>query len=305
MPRTPAALRARRLLAILHLLERDTELPLSAIAETIGATPEETATDLELLSCCGVGVLEDRLVPLYIEDDEATVVVFGDLPALDRAVRLSGTEAQALAAALQAAGYPVDDPMTLKLLTAASPEVEAEEIGRVVRAAASPAGDTLRTVSLALENRNPLTIVYHGVGRDEGTERVIEPLVLLNDRGSWYLEAFCRTAGSLRTFRVDRIREARIVEERAEERELSPVGAAFTAQGLPLARIRLAPGEEVSDREWPGVRIVEHASDASLVVEVPYSGTGWISRQVVARLGAAEVIAPDEVREAVARLADR
>lgn len=303
MARTPAALRARRLLAILHLLERDSELSLVAIAETIGATPAETAADLEMLSCCGVGQFSDALVPLYVEDDESTVVVFGDLPSLDSAVRLSGTEAQALAAALQTAGYPDDDRMTAKLLDAASPDVDPEKLGQVVRSAASPAGDVLRSVALALDTGKVLEILYHGSGRAEATCRIVEPLGLLSDRGAWYLEAFCRDAGSLRTFRVDRIREARVLDEDVPERELSPVGAAFTSSGLPVARVRFEGGEAVSDREWPGMRIVSREADGAVIVEVPYSGTSWIARQVVAQLGRAEVLEPAEVREAVVRLA--
>ena len=290
------------MIAILHLLERDTELSLNAIAETIGATPAETAADLEMLSCCGIGEFSDALVPLYVEDDESTVVVFGDLPSLDRAVRLSCAESQALVAALQAAGYPDDDPMTVKLLEAAAPQIDPEMLSQVVRTAASPAGEVLRTVSLALEQKRRLEIVYHGVGRDEARRRVVEPMELLSDRGSWYLEAFCLEAASLRTFRVDRIREARMLEEPVSERELTPAGTAFAVAGLPMATVRLEPGEAVSDREWPGVRVIETSPDGGVTVEVPYSGTGWIARQVAARLGRAEVVDPAEVREAVVKL---
>lgn len=303
MARTSAALRARRLLAILHLLQRDTELSLTAIAETIGATPAETAADLEMLSCCGVGQFSDSLVPLYVEDDASTVVVFGDLPSLDRAVRLSGTEAQALAAALQVAGYPDDDPMTARLLDAASPEVDPAALGQVVRTAASTAGDVLRSVSLALGAGNALEILYHGVGRDEARCRVVEPISLLSDRGAWYLEAFCRDAGALRTFRVDRIREARVLDEKVPKRELSAVGAAFVSSGLPVARVRFESGEPVSDREWPGLTVISREADGAVTVEVPYSGTAWIARQIVAQLGRAEVLEPAEVREAVVRMA--
>ena len=81
------------------------------------------------------------------------------------------------------------------------------------------------------------------------------------------------------------------------------MGAAFTPAGLPTARIRFSAGEPVSDREWPGMRVVETLADGAIVVEVPYSGTDWIARQVAARLGAAEVLEPAEVREAVVRLA--
>ncbi|MHB9004637.1 MAG: WYL domain-containing protein, partial [Coriobacteriia bacterium] len=108
--------------------------------------------------------------------------------------------------------------------------------------------------------------------------------------------------GSLRTFRVDRMREARVLDETIPERQLSPAGTAFASSGLPVARVRFHHGETVSDREWPGLRVVSTDPDGVITVEVPYSGTAWIARQVAARLGRAEVLEPTEVREAVLAL---
>jgi len=305
MARTPYALRARRLLALLHLFEPDTQLSVAAIAEALGVSEAEISDDLDLLSCCGIDEHDaGTLVPIYVED--GLVQIWSTLPALDRAVRLSAAESRALAAALETAGLSTDDPLHSKLLGASAwAEADTDELERLVRAASttSPGADALKTLSLALEEHTLVRIAYHGVGRDEATERTVEPMGLLNERGTWYLEAFCHRAGSLRTFRVDRIREAIALADHFEPRSLSPTGTAFVSAGLPVARIKLAPGEQVSDREWPGMRLAEEPADGSLVVEVPYAGTGWIARQVVARLGAAEVLEPAEVREAVAALA--
>lgn len=305
MARTPYALRARRLLAILHLFEPETSLSVAAIAEALGVSEAEITEDLDLLSCCGIDEHDaGTLVPIFVED--GLVEIWSTLPALDRAVRLSAAESRALAAALETAGLPADDPLHTKLLgSAAWAEADPDELERLVRAAASsgPGADALKTLSLALEEHAAVRITYHGAGRAEATDRVVEPMGLVNERGAWYLEAFCRRAGTLRTFRVDRIREAVALPERFVPRELSPTGTALVRDGLPVARIRLAAGEQVSDREWPGMRLAEESPDGTIVVEVPYAGTGWIARQVAARLGAAEVIEPAEVREAVAALA--
>lgn len=306
MARTPYALRARRLLAILHLFEPETNLSVAAIAETLGVSEAEITEDLDLLSCCGIDEHDaGTLVPIYVED--GIVEIWSTLPALDRAVRLSAAESRALAAALETAGLPAEDPLHTKLLgSAAWAEADPEELERLVRAAgtAGPGAEALKTLSLALEERAAVRIAYHGAGRTDATERVVEPMGLVSERGSWYLEAFCRSAGTLRTFRVDRIREATALTERFEPRALSPAGTAFVRAGLPVARILLSAGEQVSDREWPGMRLAEERDDGTFVVEVPYAGTGWIARQVVARLGAAEVLEPAEVREAVAALAN-
>ena len=305
MAKPPSTLRAKRLLAILHLFEPNTRIPLGDIAEAVGTTVPEVVADLETLACCGVApYTPDALLPVFIED--GYVEVWGELPALGRAVRLSHAEAQALAAALQAAGLSAADPLTAKLITASATDVDASDIERVVRAAApggKATGSVLKTLSLALAESREVRIVYRSAGAERETERVIEPLGLVQERGAWYVEAFCRKAGSLRTFRVDRIRMATAGDKLSSPRRLSPSGAAFEAAGLPLARLRFAAGEPFSDREWPGSRVVQAEADGSTTVDVPYAGTGWIARHVVARLGGVEALEPAEVRSAVVELA--
>jgi predicted DNA-binding transcriptional regulator YafY len=305
MTRPSSSLRAKRLLAILHLFQPNTRIPLDAIADAVGASVPEIVADLESLACCGVApYTPEALMPVLIED--GYVEVWGDLPALDRAVRLSRTEAHALAGALQAAGLPAGDPLTEKVLAAAGTDVDAADIERVVRAAApgGPAtGSALKTLSLALSEGRAVRIVYRRAGAAEETERTIEPLGLIQERGAWYVEAFCRRAGALRTFRVDRIREAVLAERLGSPRRFSPSGAAFDAAGLPLARLQFAADEVFSEREWPGARVVDIAIDGSTRVDVPYGGTAWLARHVAARLGAVEVLEPVEMRAAVKELA--
>lgn len=298
--------RARRLLALLHLLERDSSLSIEDIARTLGISIEETTTDLELLACCGVApYYSDELVPLIIEN--GTVDVFGELPALQRPVRLSRAEANAIAAALQIAGMEPAEPLVARLLEAAADsETSAEDMGRVVRAATSPgARDHFEVMTTAIAKKHVVRIWYRSTGSPVETERDIEPIQMLAERGVWYLEAYCRTAASLRTFRLDRIRQACDTGDSFEPRDLSTSGVVFAIDELPLARVRFAPGEEFSVRDWPGGRVVCRAADGSTEADIPYAGTEWISRQVLARLGEVEVLSPPEVRRAVHELASQ
>ncbi len=304
MPRATAAERAMRLLAILHVLEPDAEISLDAIADTLGITPAEAAEDLVILSLCGIWpYTPDALVPVLVEDHVA--IVFGELPALERTVRLSESQVHAVLAALQAAGLRADDPLCRKLMAAAP--VDSMDAGRFERALASAksegADDVLKAASLAIEQRRVLRLAYQGMAEQEPRERVVEPVALLSERGHWYLEAYARDAGALRTFRSDRVRACEALEERFSRHQLAPTGAAIVTDGLPLAVVRLAPGEEITTRDWPGMRIVSSGPEGTLI-EVPYAGTAWISRQVVARLGRAELLEPAELREAIRELAE-
>jgi len=286
---------------LIGMLEPGTEIPLSELAGTLGVSASQVASDLEMLSMCGIAPYSPGdLVPLYVEGD--TVQIYGAMPALDRRVRLSSAEARALAAALQAAGRDSTDPLVKRLLHAASDIADPGEIERVVRTTTGADPGTHTTLASAARHSEAVRITYQTGGTETLTERVIEPHALLNERGVWYVEAFCRTAGAIRTFRIDRVADTTRTGEHFEPGPISVPGRALPTEGLPRAVVHLAPGVEVPEREWPGVRVVSE-NDSGTLVEVPYAGTGWIARQVASFLGAARVREPAEVREAVAQLA--
>ena len=56
-------------------------------------------------------------------------------------------------------------------------------------------------------------------------------------------------------------------------------------KGCRWRTLRFAPGEPFVAREWPGGRVVSTDDDGATIAEVPFGGTGWIARRVVARLG--------------------
>jgi proteasome accessory factor C len=304
--RVHAADRARRLIALLGRLENGTRVALAALAAELDTTPAELASDLETLSLCGIAPYTPmELVPVFVDGE--FVEVWGSVPAMRSPVRLSPAEAEALAAALSSAGFGVEDPLATRLLAASSVAFDAEELARTLRTStASHDTATFEMLAAAVAAREALAIAYQREGADAPGVRTVEPLQLFADRGAWYLSAWCRKAGAYRTFRVDRIRGVEPTGETFDAAARSIAActpAAFSASGLPTARLRFSPGEQFSEREWPGARIAEEPSDGSLVAEVPFAGTDWIARRVVARLGAVEVLAPADVREAVAALA--
>lgn len=308
MARTSSAERVRRLIALLGRLREGMRIPLAQLAAELDTTPAKLAADLETLSVCGVAPYTPmELVPILVDEENGTVEVWSSIPAMRGPVRLSAAEAGALAAALAAAGFEADDPLVAKLLGAASAGFDAEALARTLRASASrhdPA--TFEALAAAVAASEVLVIAYQREGASEPTLRRVEPLQLFAERGVWYLSAWCRKAGAHRTFRVDRVRAVEPAGELfdASERDGAALGAvAFSADGLPRARLRFGAGEQFSEREWPGARVAEKAADGSLVVEAPFAGTDWIARRVVARLGGVEVLEPAVLRDAVAALA--
>lgn len=81
----------------------------------------------------------------------------------------------------------------------------------------------LTALQQAVQGKRVVHIRYHGIERDRQTKRTIEPTRLYYAMGEWYVEAFCRLRGELRTFRLSRIDKLTPGNERfSEQRHVRP-----------------------------------------------------------------------------------
>jgi len=307
MPRPSSADSTRRLIALLGHLTPELSVSVEDLAETLGTSTARLADDLSVLSLCGVTPYSpDQMVDVFVED--GMVEVYSPLPAVDAPVRLSPAEARALATALAAAGFTADDPLTTRLLAASSANFDAEELERTLRSAtATHESKTFETLASAIHERAVVNISYQNDGMPAPTFRTVESQQLFAERGAWYLSAWCRTANAMRTFRIDRIRDANATGGHFTGRPTSDSEtgtlSAFAPEGLPVATLRFATGEPFVEREWPGGRMACTEPDGSIIAEVPFAGTAWLGRRVVARLGSVEVLGPPGARTVVAEIA--
>jgi len=74
----------------------------------------------------------------------------------------------------------------------------------------------------AAADRSVVRIVYRSVGKEETTEREIEPWSVFATLGRWYVLGHCRLVDGQRTFRVDRIKELEVLDETFERPESVP-----------------------------------------------------------------------------------
>jgi len=97
------------------------------------------------------------------------------------------------------------------------------------RAAADP--DHLRLLGDALARRKQVTFTYHGIERDEAERRTVLPYGLAYTGGHWYLHAHDPARGSIRRFRLNRMRELLINTQapRTKDYEIPPDFSLATA----------------------------------------------------------------------------
>lgn len=297
---TAAADRLPRLLALVPYLLARPGIRLGTVAEDFGVDPDQLRDDLNLLWVCGLpGYGPGDLIDLAWEEDD-TLTVTHDA-GIRRPLRLTTDEALALIVALRTladlpgleGGDAISRALT-KLEDAAGSAAAGS--GRVtVRMEAEEA--TLAGVRRALDDHRALHLTYYTAGRDETTERTVDPMRLVLVEGRSYLEAWCRRAEGVRLFRLDRIDAWQVLQELASPpRHVQPLdvrGGVFRpAPDHELVVLRLAPAARWVADFYPTESVAEHP-DGALEVRLRAADRSWV-RRLVLGLGAAVVVLEPE-----------
>jgi len=197
-----------------------------------------------------------------------------------------------------------------KLLAAG--QLDGGEIARRVRilrmAGRNSSSEHFQTVAGALLQRQRLAIRYHGRGKDEETQREISPQRLTHYRDNWYLDAWCHQRNGLRSFAVDRLREARPLDKRAKdiaEKELDAHFAEgygiFAGKPKHTALLRFTPERArwVAEEQWHPQQQGRTLEDGGYELRIPYSDPRELAMDVLKHGAEVEVIAPEELRQLV------
>jgi proteasome accessory factor C len=145
-------------------------------------------------------------------------------------------------------------------------------------------------------------IDYYKENEDDFSKRRIEPYQLANGREGWYVVSYDLERDDTRTFRLDRIRSASVLDEEFEPREgveADTHGWLKTGEveASQVARIWWSPDRARWARE--DKRVVEELKDGAVIVELPFKGSDWLGHQILSLGGDAVVLEPEEARTAV------
>jgi proteasome accessory factor C len=163
--------------------------------------------------------------------------------------------------------------------------------------------DLLRT---AVAEHRRVHLDYYSYGRDDRTERDVDPFLIHAEDGSLYLFGHCHRAGAERRFRIDRIVSAAALDETFEPPAATPGSGVFRPDDDdPRVVLDLVPSAGWVADVYP-VEDVEHRPDGALRVRLAVAAEAWFERLLVG-LGPQAVVveAPGELGEAGRRAADR
>lgn len=309
--------RLTRLLALTAYLNERPGVPVSELAEHFGVSQGQILADVNLLWVTGTpGYLPDDLIDFAADALEEGVITLTNDRGMGRPLRLSTDEAVALLVALRALEALAGDAGVVSTGTIASASAKLRRATGAAAARAEqvdvslPADAPARTLALAREamrGGRHLHLRYVSAA-DEVTERTVDPLELLTDGSTWFLRAWCHRTAAERTFRLDRVLDARVLHAPAERLPQAagspgspPAGAPEPRLGddLPLVHLRLAPQARWVVERVP-VERVENATDGTLTAWLRVADPAWLSNLLLS-LGPTVLDVDPPVADAVAR----
>jgi proteasome accessory factor C len=201
--------RLRRLLALVPYVVSRNVVGLAETAAAFEVSEHQLVDDLNMLWCVELRA-PDPYCPIDLSYEGGEIMV-SQAESIDRPLRLAVDEASALLVALRmladVPGLPDRSALsrTIAKLETAAGAAAAVSAQVAVQVDGQGARDVLAEVTDALRRGRRLHLSYYVPGRDEATERDVDPMRLLVVEGRAYLEAWCRSAGDVRLFRLDRV----------------------------------------------------------------------------------------------------
>jgi len=156
----------------------------------------------------------------------------------------------------------------------------------------------VKVLSEATEKRRVVELEYLKEGDEKPSLRRVEPYTIERELPVWRVHTWDRTVDGARTFRLDRMRSARLTDERFEPRE------GFDPSYLHNPRVALLLHSPAVAR-WKLERGAQPLTDGSARAQVPYKTEEWLLCEVFADRGNTVVLEPQRLREFIARRARR
>ncbi len=296
--------RLQRLLALVPYVVSRQVVGLAETASAFGVTEHDLVEDLNMLWCVELRS-PDPYCPIDLSYEGGEIMVT-QAESMDRPLRLGTDEASALLIGLRLmAEWPGQQDSsalrrTIAKLEAAAGEAASASAQVAVQLDGRAPADVQATVADALKRSRRLHMSYYVPGRDEATERDVDPMRVVFEQGRAYLEGWCRRASAVRLFRLDRVLDLKILEdvaaevpETAEHRDVES-GLFRPSAGDIRVELELAgaghwvadyyPCEQVTDLGEGRLRVVLRTPD-----------TQWV-RRLALRLGEdGKVVSPPEL----------
>ena len=280
--------KASRLLDLVPYLYANQGVSIEKLASDFNISREEILSDLNTLWMCG----ESRFDLIELEFESGFVFI-RNAQAINIVRSLSTQESLSII-------------LGLELLRDELGEKRPELVGEiesikaalvpgltsVVAASAGIKASLIEAIDSAIGSRRNLQISYHSVAEDKYSSRLVLPIEKVRRDGHDFLIAFCSTANARRSFRLDRIATAEVVE-----RETQAPNEIEGSSATILATIKVHGDFRHFQETFSSYR-----EQGDGIFEVEVFSPRWLIREVIASGGEWEILQPLNVRQELLRL---
>jgi predicted DNA-binding transcriptional regulator YafY len=205
---------------------------------------------------------------------------------------------------------PLMARLTALLGSGRHPAEEIRKRIKLIPLAARPLSlEYFAAIGSALLRRKRLYVRYYAKSSDEVSEREVSPQRLVHYRENWYLDAWCHLREGLRSFAVDGIQRAEVLESLARDIPTKTLDAVlgagygiFSGQKIAWAKLRFSPERArwVALEQWHPKQRGRLMRNGRYLLEVPYADDRELVMDILRHVPEVEVLAPKSLRDRVA-----
>jgi proteasome accessory factor C len=286
-----------RLLDLVPFITTHQGISIKDLATEFAITTEELLDDLNTLWMCGLpGYTPLELIDLSFESGYVSI---RNAEILQKVRLLTKEELVVIAIGLDflKESLSKDREDLLVAITSLQNKIKSL-IGDIAQVTPTVDSAHRAIILRALKERKNLEIDYHSLIRDQISTRVVTPLELGEDKGIEVLLAHCSTASGFRTFRLDNVKQAKLLDTSefvAETRNASE--EIFRSKCRVNSRLRTT--FERFRLEADMATSAGLLSGEGITVEVTSFSQDWLVRNFMSTLANTEIMGPTELAKSV------
>ena len=277
--------------------ETDAVIPAHEIVERFHIPEDQLDEHLQLLNLVNFG---GGCYTVYaaLEGDEVHVdkELYGDT--FRHAPRLTPLEARAIRLALEFVGpmiaadahTPLDRVRKKLEETFGQFELAQTPAPHIAEAEA----DLVATLTEGIRARRLVEIEYQKEGEQTWSKRIVEPYSLERELPNWRVHTWDRSRDGERSFRLDRMRTAKLTPDKFDPRP------AFEPRGFRDARTAKVLYLKGVSARWAVERGATALKDGTALAEMPVGSPQWLIGEILSQRGEAVLLEPEEMRDAIA-----
>ena len=281
-----------RLFEIVYLLLEKKQITARALAERFEVSVRTIYRDVDALSAAGI--------PIYASQGRGGGISLTDRFVLDRAALSPEEQARVLTALKSLPGG--DSPESRATLTKLSGlfgrrEPDWLQVDLTPWGASGGGARRFDELKRAILERRVTTFSYAASYGGASVRRILPARLVFKGR-AWYLQGFCLANRDYRTFRLSRILELTVTEERFDL-SLSPPAieaAPLSSSRCTPLRLRFSPLVAYRVYDEFDLSCVKREKDGSLLVAIDFPEDGWLYGYLLSFGTCLEILSPDQVR---------